>query len=263
MAPRKRTSREGPNSAQATKGGRVQPSYFSRELSALEFQRRILEEAFDPYHPLLERVKFLAICGSNLDEFFMSRVSDLCRLMAKGAAKAGPEGLAPSETIDLMRSDLAVILRRHARCWNNDLRPRLARAGIRVNRWADLDDKNEKMLRHLFDQEIFPTLTPFAFDAGQPFPFISNLSLNLAITLSDSNGRERLARVKAPTTTFSRFIRLPAGNGHAKAAEGRSIDFIPIEGAHRKQPRPAIPRPHGQIGAPLPGHPGRGDRDPA
>ncbi|MDD1770128.1 MAG: polyphosphate kinase 1, partial [Methanomassiliicoccales archaeon] len=80
-----------------------------------------------------------------------------------------------------------------------------------------------------FDQEIFPTLTPLAFDAGQPFPFISNLSLNLAITLTDSKGRERLARVKAPTTTFSRFIRLPAGNRHAKAAEGRSIDLIPIE----------------------------------
>ncbi|MGD1060199.1 MAG: polyphosphate kinase 1 [Methanomassiliicoccales archaeon] len=229
MAPRKEGSSTRPRKAPIPKGGLAKPSYFSRELSALEFQRRILEEAFDQYHPLLERVKFLAICGSNLDEFFMSRVSDLCRLMTKGAAKAGPEGFTPSETIDLMRSDLTVILGRHATCWNGDLRPKLGRAGIRVNRWTDLDEKNAEMLRQLFDQEIFPTLTPLAFDAGQPFPFISNLSLNLAITLTDANGRERLARVKMPTTTFSRFVRLPAGNGHAKAAEGRSIDLIPIE----------------------------------
>ncbi|HVO78273.1 MAG TPA: polyphosphate kinase 1 [Methanomassiliicoccales archaeon] len=218
------------SSASSIREGKpIRPRYFSRELSALQFQRRILEEAFDTYHPLLERVKFLAICGSNLDEFFMSRVSDLCRLVAKGAVKAGPEEMNPSETIDLMRADMALILRQHARCWNNDLRPKLSRAGIRVNRWADLDEEKAERLRGMFDQEMFPTLTPLAFEAGQPFPFISNLSLNLVITLMDSSGREKLARVKMPTTTFSRFLRVPSGNGHARASEGRSIDLIPIE----------------------------------
>ena len=208
--------------------GSPELTYLGRELSALEFHRRVLEEAFDTYHPLLERVKFLAICGSNLDEFFMSRMSDLCRQIWKGSPRPGIDGMNPLETIDLVSESLADICGRHGECWAG-LRSELATAGIRVNRWEDLDKKKAKALRELFDREIFPTLTPLAFDAWQPFPLISNLSINLAIILNDSAGRERLARVKAPTTSFPRYIRLPGGSPRAKAAERRSIDLIPIE----------------------------------
>lgn len=203
--------------------------YNNRELSSLEFNWRVLEEARDDYHPLLERVKFLAICGSNLDEFFMSRVSDLRRQMARGVAKYTPDGLAPAQVIDMVRERLAPLLEAHASCWHDDLRPRLRKAGVHVHKWAELDEMQRGSLRHMFEQEIYPTLTPLAFDAHRPFPFISNMAINLALSIRGPSGKERFARVKVPTSTFPRFARVPGEGGEEKAAGGPCLNYILLE----------------------------------
>jgi len=194
--------------------------YINRELSSLEFNRRVLEEAKDDYHPLLERVKFLAICGSNLDEFFMSRVSDLRRQMSRGVAKFTADGLPPANTIDKIRGMLGPILEGHAECWQQKICPELKKNGIHVHKWSELDDEQRTALRRLFEHEVYPALTPLAFDAHRPFPFISNLSINLAITMRHGS-RQGFARVKVPTTNFPRFVRVP-DEGYEEYAVGKS-----------------------------------------
>ena len=183
--------------------------YINRELSYLEFNRRVLGEARDSYHPVLERVKFLAICGSNLDEFFMSRVSDLRRQMIRGVAKYSPDGSAPALVMDMVRERLGPLLSAHASCWHGELLPLLGKNGIHVRKWDELDERQQLRLRTLFEQEVFPTLTPLAVDTHRPFPFISNLYINLAIIVRRSSGGEGFARLKVPTSTFPRFIQIP------------------------------------------------------
>ncbi|MEM0448900.1 MAG: polyphosphate kinase 1 [Methanomassiliicoccales archaeon] len=204
--------------------------YLNRELSSLQFNWRVLEEAQDSYHPLLERVKFLAICGSNLDEFFMSRVSDLRRQMARGIAKFTADGMPPAMVIDKVRERLGPLMVAHASCWFDELRPKLQKAGVHVHKWEELSECHKDKLRHLFEQEIYPTLTPQAFDAHHPFPFISNLALNLAIVIQSSSGKERFARLKVPTSTFQRFVRVPGGEKQEERASGTPrIDLIMLE----------------------------------
>jgi len=183
--------------------------YFNRELSWLQFNERVLEEALAESNPLLERVKFLSIFSSNLDEFFMIRVSGLRRQLKAGALHAPADGMSPAEQLTAIRDRLDPTLVKAVECWNTDLRPRLSEAGIQVLPYEELRGKQRKLLRRLFKREIFPVLTPLAFDPGHPFPHISNLSINLAVVINDPGHGERFARVKVPHM-FPRFVRIPS-----------------------------------------------------
>ena len=185
------------------------PTYFlNRELSWLEFNRRVLEEALDSLHPLLERVKFLSIFHSNLDEFFMIRVSGLRRQLAVGALKAPPDGMSPAQQLAAIRERLTPMLQEAGRCWREELKPGLDAAKIRVTPYDQLKRKQRRILSRHFAREIFPALTPLAFDPGHPFPHISNLSINLAVVVKDPGFGERFARVKVPHG-LSRILRVP------------------------------------------------------
>jgi polyphosphate kinase len=210
-------------------------NFINSELSWLKFNRRILEEALDERQPLLERVKFLAICGSNIDEFFMVRVSSLRRQLATGTVKTHPDMMSPSEQMEAIRKELIPLIADHARCWH-ELIPELSSEGIHINRFGDLEEKQKSLLRHFFEHEIFPTLTPLAFDAAHPFPFISNLTINIAVVVGVPQGnvkKQMFARVKVPTSLFSRFIAVPevenGKNTEHSAASKKNIHFVLFE----------------------------------
>ena len=201
--------------------------YINRELGWLAFNAHVLDEALDISHPLLERVKFLAIYANNLDEFFMIRVAGLQRQLAKGVLEAPPDDMTPGQQLDAIHAALLPALEMQSSCWIKDLVPKLAGAGIYIHAFSDLDTDTKAHLRERFVNEIFPVLTPLAFDPSHPFPFISNLSLNLAITIRDIHGRDFFARVKVPTTLFPRFIRIDdSGN---ERHDNREVHFVPIE----------------------------------
>ena len=177
------------------------PSLFiNRELSLIDFQRRVLEEAQDPSNPLLERVMFLSFVGSNLDEFYMVRVAGLKRQIEKGVTDSGPDAMTPAEQLRAIRAAVIRLDRSAYECWSRELVPALHKAGLRIENLADLTDELRTVANHYFQETIFPTLTPLAFDPGRPFPHISNLSLNLAVVLRDAEGVEHFARVKIPDT---------------------------------------------------------------
>src|SRR5659263_23571 len=186
-------------------------NFINSELSWLKFNWRVLEEAMDERQPLLERVKFLAICGSNIDEFFMVRISSLRRQLATGKVKASPDRLSPSEQLEAIQKELIPLIADHSRAWY-DLLLKLRSEGIHINRFDDFDEQQKALLRRFFEIEIFPTLTPLAFDAAHPFPFISNLTINIAVDVRVTQGnyeKKMFARVKVPTFLFSRFIAAP------------------------------------------------------
>ncbi len=183
--------------------------YINRELSFLQFNRRVLEEALDERHPLLERAKFLAIFASNLDEFFMIRVSGLRRQLAAEVLETPPDGMTPAEQLAAIREELMPLLAEHSDCWHYDVSPKLRAAGINVLSYGELKRKQRKLLRRHFEREIFPALTPLAFDPGHPFPHISNLSVNLAVVIDDPQYGERFARLKVPGM-FPRLLRIPS-----------------------------------------------------
>jgi polyphosphate kinase len=183
--------------------------YSNRELSWLQFNARVLEEALDRRHPLLERVKFLSIFCSNLDEFFMLRVSALRRQLAGGTIEPPPDGMTPAEQLAAIRRELLPLLAGQAECWRKDLLPRLREADVQVLDYQELKGKQRKLLRSYFEREVFPVLTPLACDPGHPFPHISNLSINLAVVISDPQHGERFARLKVPDV-FPRLLRVPS-----------------------------------------------------
>ena len=195
--------------------------YINRELSWIRFNRHVLDEAMDSQHPVHERVKFLSIFANNLDEFFMIRVSALQRQLAKGVLKSPPDGMTPAQQLDAIRQALLPDLVAQSDCWHKELLPKLAASGIIIHTYADLSDAQKKTVRTFFVEEVFPVLTPLAFDSSHPFPFISNLSLNLAIIVRDQNKKDFFARVKVPTNLFSRLVRIPEPNGN-----GRNNDSI-------------------------------------
>jgi len=188
--------------------------YLNRELSWLQFNLRVLEEAENTRHPLLERVKFLAIFATNLDEFFMVRVSGLRRQIVAGAGEIPPDAMTPSEQMLAICRDLTAQLERHEACWHKDLLPRLREAGIHVLHMTELNQQERNSLRQYFVREVFPTLTPLAIDPTHPFPHISNLSFNLAVVVKDPERGECFARVKLPDA-FRRLVSIP---GHDDAA---------------------------------------------
>ncbi len=180
--------------------------FINREISWVRFNTRVLEEAKDESHPLLERVKFLAICGSNLDEFFMIRVSGLKRQLNKGALEPPPDGMTPLEQLLVLREELKPQLDDHLKCWQDDILPKLKLNGICIHRMDELTMDERAQLREHFEKVIFPTLTPLALDFVHPFPFISNLSINLAVVVRDTDGQEKYARVKVPNGLFPRLV---------------------------------------------------------
>lgn len=185
------------------------PNYFlNRELSWLQFNLRVLEEAEDKRHPLLERVKFLAIFATNLDEFFMIRVSGLHRQVAGGFVGTTPDGMTPSEQIGAINRELIAHYERYDLCWKQDVLIGLRRAGIRVLHYVELARREGEALHQYFKREIFPTLTPLAFDPTHPFPHISSLSFNLAVMVKDPERGDCFARVKVPDV-FPRLVPIP------------------------------------------------------
>ncbi len=200
-------------------------NYINRELSMLRFNARVLEEALDEYHPLLERVKFLSIFASNMDEFFMIRVSGLRRQLAAEVIETSSDGMTPGEQLAAIREELLPLLEQHSDCWHKDVLPKLEKAGINILRYDDLKRKQRKLLRQHFEQKIFPALTPLAFDPGHPFPHISNLSMNLAVVIDDPNYGERIARLKVPTM-FPRLLRIPS---EEKADHYESLGLVEEE----------------------------------
>ena len=182
-----------------------EPRYRNREVEQVEFDLRVLALAADEERPLLERAQFLAISASNEDEFFQKRVGGLLDQIEGGGASTSPDALSPAAQLAAVRERVAVLVAEQARRYA-DLRKALADEGVELLDHADLDQAECEVLRRRFDEQIFPVLTPLAVDPGRPFPFISSLSLNLAVVLSDEgSGARRLARVKIPGS-LPRFV---------------------------------------------------------
>ena len=198
--------------------GRSDSSFLNRELSWLDFNERVLALAEDSRLPLLERVKFLAIFAGNLDEFYQVRVATLRRQQLAAPGLISPDGLDAARQLELIAGRAAGLATRHARVFTRDMKPRLTRAGIQVLRWRQVPEGARTVLTATFEERIFPVLTPLAVDPGHPFPYISNLSLNLAVWLRDpADGRRRFARVKVPPL-LPRFLDA-----------GDPSTFVPLE----------------------------------
>jgi polyphosphate kinase len=182
--------------------------FLDRELSWLRFNARVLELAGDRDLPLLERTRFLAIFASNLDEFFMVRVAGLKRRLAAGVAVPAASGLMPREVLEGIWRESRELMRRHGEVFHDDVMAALSEHGIALLRWSALELDEQKQMQELFTERIFPVLTPLAVDPAHPFPYISGLSLNLAVTIRNpETGKEHFARVKVPPI-FSRFVAL-------------------------------------------------------
>ena len=182
--------------------------FINRELSWLKFNHHVLEEALDERRPILERVKFLAIFSNNLDEFFMVRVSGLKWQLSSPVIETTPDGMNARQQLAAIRRELLPELEKHARCWRDDIHPLLLETDLSIMSYESLKKKQRKLLRRYFKKEVLPTLTPLAFDPGNPFPHISNLSINLAVVIEDPEHGERFARLKVPGI-FPRLIPIP------------------------------------------------------
>jgi polyphosphate kinase len=182
--------------------------YLNRELSWLDFNARVLALAEDPDLPLLERAKFLAIFSDNLDEFFQVRVSGLKEQLLAGVRSTSPDGLDQVEQLRAIRDRVQEMTERLSATFTKDVGPQLEEAGIRFADWDELDADDQARLTRTFEERIFPVLTPLAVDPAHPFPYISNLSLNLAVLVRNpTTGEERFARVKVPSL-LPRFVEL-------------------------------------------------------
>ena len=211
----------------APASGLPEDRYLNRELSWLDFNARVLALAEDPSQPLLERAKFLAIFASNLDEFYMVRVAGLKRRDETGLAVRSADGLSPREQLALIATRSQAIADAQARLYLDEVHPLLAAEGIRILRWSDLSDAQRIRFVDYFSAQVFPVLTPLAVDPAHPFPYISGLSLNLAVTVRDPvSHTERFARVKVPNNV-PRLVRVAGEN----AADGpdSGVTFLPIE----------------------------------
>ena len=201
--------------------------YINRELSWLQFDWRVLEEARDEGHPLLERVKFLAITANNLDEFFMVRVSGLRQQLGARVIETSADKMMPQEQLNAIRREVLKMHDRMGSLWTETLLPLLEEAGIVIRRYHHLYTEQQSWVRRYFQTEIFPVLTPLAFDPAHPFPHISNLSLNLAVVINDPDHGERFARVKVPDS-LPRLLALPAG--HDEVANNGTIHTTDLYG---------------------------------
>ena len=201
----------------------------NRELSWLEFNDRVLQIAEDPGVPLLERLKFLAISQTNLDEFFMIRVAGLRAQLSAEVTELSIDGLTPGEQLDAVRRAVKKMIQRQTRCLVEDLVPRLAEAGITILPIASLDEARRSSASEYFRRTVFPVLTPLAFDPGHPFPFLSNLSLNVAAELKNpETGAVQFARVKVPPT-LPRLVPLRRIVLGKKKLDSEHADYVFLE----------------------------------
>ena len=192
--------------------------YINRELSWLEFNARVLHEAFDPRNRLLERLKFLAIFNTNLDEFYMVRVAGLRRQIAAGVQHTAADGMTPAEQLAAITERVAELVELQRKCLYDVLLPELEQHGIKLVWMEDLTPEEWLVVDQFFESQVFPVLTPLAVDPGHPFPYISNLSLSLAVQIQDpATGATRFARVKVPKS-LPRWIPF-----------GRPNQFVPLE----------------------------------
>jgi polyphosphate kinase len=199
--------------------------YINRELSWLEFNRRVLEEAQDPRVPLLERLKFLAIFSSNLDEFFMVRVGGLQQKVQAGIARgSGADRMPPQEQLERISQAVRQMVAEQYACLTREVLPALEAEGIVVRGLKDLTEADRRHLAEVFVREVFPVLTPLAIDPGHPFPHLLNKSLNLAVVLRRPREEEKLFAVVQVPAVLPRFVQLPSARGHA---------FTPLENAIR------------------------------
>ncbi len=192
--------------------------YINRELSLLEFQKRVLEQAQDLENPLLERVKFLSIVSSNLDEFFMVRVAGLQGQAASGAQEASVDGLPAAIQLQLIRQEVRRLVEEIQDLLRDTLLPALEREGIRISDISSLPSEERSAMDSYFLQNVFPVLTPLAFDPGRPFPHISSGSLNLAVVVGDTQGTENFARVKVPES-LPRLVPVISSSRQAKISK--------------------------------------------
>lgn len=226
------TAPEAPPAATSTTVDNRLPEdrYLNRELSWLDFNARVLALAADTSLPLLERTKFLAIFASNLDEFYMVRVAGLKRRDDMGLSVRSADGLSPREQLRLIGERTRQISIRHAEVFLSSVHPALAQNGISIITWADLTEVQRNELSKYFHEQIFPVLTPLAVDPAHPFPFVSGLSVNLAITVkSPDDGGEHFARIKVPDNV-DRFVALTNDDADKNTNSGSGIiRFLPIE----------------------------------
>ncbi|MEE9189080.1 MAG: polyphosphate kinase 1, partial [Anaerolineales bacterium] len=187
--------------------------FLNRELSLLDFQARVLEEALDEDNPLLERAKFMAFVGNNLDEFFMVRVAGLKKQIAAGVVDVPPDGMTPAEQLAAIRKVTLRLMTESQNSFQKDLVPALDKVGVHILNYDDLTQKQKENTDSYFTEVIFPILTPMAFDPGHPFPHISNLSLNLAVLVRDS--RDHFARIKVPST-LPRLVPIKRSSGSVR-----------------------------------------------
>jgi polyphosphate kinase len=212
------TKERRPKPAATRRKPRAADQLFNRELSRIDWSTRVLEQAFDPGAPLLERIKYCAFFSTHLDEFFAVRVAGLLDQAASGLHVRSDDGRTPRSTLAEIRKRVDALVERQARLWARELCPALAKQGIVVARVADLADEELIELAARFEQNVYPVLTPLAVGPGQPFPYISALSLSLAVFVRDpETGEERLARVKVPEG-LPRFMEVGA----------RGV-FVPLE----------------------------------
>jgi polyphosphate kinase len=188
-------------------------NFINRELSWLEFNRRVLEEAQDQRQPLIERVKFLTIVSSNLDEFFEIRVAGIKQQIKSETSDVGPDGMSPTEVFDRIQKGVRQLVAEQYALWKNELLPDLAKNGIYVREMAELPAKRAAWAHRYFQQEVFPMLTPLAVDASHPFPHLLNRSHNLLVRAKAQRGGERLHAIVQVPRAVSRLIALPRGKG--------------------------------------------------
>lgn len=227
------TSLEDEDRAPATPDPSDPQWFTNRELSWVDFDERILELAQDRSEPLLERAKFAAIFASNLDEFFMIRVAGLHAKVWADNVRRSPDGRTADQALDALREKLAPLVDRHARLVQDALVPEMVEHGIRVARYGELTASQQAVLDERFTDRIYPVLTPLAVGLGRPFPYISNLSLNLAVLVRDpDSGQTVFARVKLPTEVIDRLEVLEAERGDDGETGRIYVPFEEIVAAH-------------------------------
>lgn len=184
---------------------------FNREFSWIEFNWRVLAEAHDPAVPALERLKFISICATNLDEFFMVRVGGIHALATAGLTDRSPDGLTPKQQLKGIRERTRKLMLEMHQTFAEGIVPELRKAGVRIETYGDLNKKEQAVVRDYYDRNVAPVLTPLAFDPGHPFPFLSNLALNIALVLESDRGDEHVVFLKVPSVV-PRFLRIPESN---------------------------------------------------